>query len=683
MSVPSKRYSLSPPQRASTAGSTHDLKQRVITCLNKLSDRDTLAMAAGELESIARSLRHDSFSPFLNCIYNTDASSKSPVRTQCVHLLTVLSQFHGDALAPFVPKMISTLLRRLRDPDSAVRSACVDAVTAMSSLITKPPFSVAFLKPLMETLTQEQDVNSQFGAALCLAAAIESTPEPDAELLRKSTLPRLGKLVKNEVCKAKAPLLVLIGSIIGVGGASSRGVLNWLVPCLLEFLSNEDWTVRKAAAEALGKVAFVEKDLAWQYKAQCLGSFQNRRFDKIKVVRETMNRTFEMWKGVTDASESVSSPAKSTCSLADNEEGQCVTTKSGTNVGFKSSLPKKTVPMNRLPPPTVSCLSAKRESPLKSTGKPSSIGRSLERDNDKFSAQKHETRESCVPSLNMASEDDIKGCDIEVSTPIQNQNSGNSRAEIKRILFSKSSDEKVRKVGGLRSGSRVVPFHDDDFPHSGITVNNANEVCENSQDAEDLSLIREQLIQIENQQSNLLDLLQRFIGSSQSGLNSLETRVHGLERALDEMSYDLAVSSGRIPGMESSTQDMCCKLPGAEFLSSKFWKRTDGHYSTSRLSLGSIASPKYVHNATDIDPSLETFTTSSRRFQHRRGELFVNPLAVGGSNLNEYLGQYSYKTPKKMVQEADIPESNNTCQLDDFSSVTSAAPRNQHCRSSV
>ena len=285
MSFPSKRYSLSPAQSTSTTTgttteSTHNLKRRVITALNKLADRDTLAVAAAELEGIARSLSHDSFSPFLNCIHNTDSSSKSPVRKQCVHLLTVLSNFHGDALSPFLSKMISTIIRRIRDPDSAVRSACVDAVTAMSSRITKPPFS-AFLKPLMEALTQEQDVNSQIGAALCLAAAIESAPEPDVESLRKSTLPKLGKLAKNEVCKAKAAVLVLIGSVVGVGGASCRGVLNWLVPSLIDFLGSEDWTVRKAAAEALGKVALVGNDLVSQYKAQCLDTLQNRRFDKV------------------------------------------------------------------------------------------------------------------------------------------------------------------------------------------------------------------------------------------------------------------------------------------------------------------------------------------------------------------------------------------------------------------
>jgi HEAT repeat protein len=75
--------------------------------------------------------------------------------------------------------------------------------------------------------------------------------------------------------------LVLIRSVVAVGGASSRGAMNWLVPFLVKFLRSEDWTVRKAAAEALGKVASMEKDLASHHKVLCLDSLQNRRFDKV------------------------------------------------------------------------------------------------------------------------------------------------------------------------------------------------------------------------------------------------------------------------------------------------------------------------------------------------------------------------------------------------------------------
>lgn len=190
----------------------------------------------------------------------------------------------------------------------------------------------------------------------------------------------------------------------------------------------------------------------------------------------------------------------------DDGKGQCIT-KSSPYVGSKSSEPKKLVPASRSPPSTVSIVcSGKRESPVKSNEKDSRMGISHQQDHEKFSDEKLETPVSKSTPSNMSGEDDVKRCDFEASKPAPSQNGVNSRADVKRVLFSKMSDEKVRRFGG--SKSRVVPCYDDDDLHSNMTPNNVNEVCESPQDVEDLSLIREQLIQIENQQSNLLDLLQ-------------------------------------------------------------------------------------------------------------------------------------------------------------------------------
>lgn len=65
--------------------------------------------------------------------------------------------------------------------------------------------------------------------------------------------------------------------------------------------------------------------------------------------------------------------------------------------------------------------------------------------------------------------------------------------EIRRALF-KDDYEKQNLV--YETGCRVIPS------------NEAGDVCRNQRDCEDLSLIRKQLVQIENQQSNLLDILQ-------------------------------------------------------------------------------------------------------------------------------------------------------------------------------
>ncbi|KAF5741030.1 ARM repeat superfamily protein putative isoform 1 [Tripterygium wilfordii] len=577
MSLHTKPSKTSPPPP-----SIPDLRHRVLTSLNKLSDRDTLSLASLELESIARTLCPDSFSPFLNCLHTIDSSSRSSVRTQCVNLLTVMITSHGNSLSPHLPKIVSTVQRRLRDSDSAVRSACVDACTAMSAQITSSPFSV-ISKPLIESLVVEQEVNSQVGAAMCLAAAIEGAPELEPEQLRK-LLPRLGKLMRSQGFKAKAAVLGVIRCVVGVGGAKSKGTLDALVPCVVEFLSSEDWATRKAAAEALGKVAVAERELAKQYKAACMNALESRRFDKVKVVRESMNRTLELWKEIPGIDEQQKGLLPSQSRSSSSSDSFVTTAK-------KSSPPLSTSRSSSSNTQAIHKLNHKKTSEWK-------IG----------IAGPHS------PSSTAACEDNFKRCEYRNLEPVDSGNNENSTTETKQFLFSKIRDDKMHKFVGLRSGSRVVPFNDNHC--SDVVVSNGmDEVYSNQKDAEDLSLIREQLVQIENQQSSLLDLLQ-------SGINSLETRVHGLEKALDEISYDLAVSNGRIPNPDSS-DNTCCKLPGAEFLSPKFW-RTEGRYSTSRyMSSGSMSK----------EANAEIYKLDGQSFPRRsRGGFIMNPLADFRSN---------------------------------------------------
>lgn len=585
-----------------------DLKQRVIICLNKLADRDTLTLATAELESIARNLTPESFSPFLNCIHSTDDSAKSPVRRQCISLLTSLSHSYGNSLSPHVSKMISTVARRLRDSDSAVRSACVEATTAMSSQITKPPFS-AFSKPLIELLLVEQDANSQIGAAMCLAAAIDSAPDPDCEQLRK-LLPRLGKLVKIEGFKGKAAVIRVIGSIIGIVGAGSKGILDWLVPCMVEFLSNKDWTARKAAAEALRMVAAAEKELAPDYKTTCVKALENRRFDKVKVVRETMNQTLMLWK------EEVLIPSQFESSSKDNGSIGCfpsVAKSSNWNVvNTPRPRPRKVFPTSRSPPRDSSPVTNAKEEFLLSSKdrKNSRLSLSYRLDRRKLLDCESEIAESEFPSLK-GQGDDVKMVDHGVMESVQNEDEESSKPETKQVLFNERRGENVSKFGGLRSGTRVVPNHDGEIPD--FTKSYASkEVCDNGKDVENLSMIHEQLAQIENQQSSLLNLLEKFIGSSQNGINSLETRVHGLEMAVNEISYDLAESSGRFANADP-TRNTCCKLPGTDFLSPKFWRKSE---ATSRFSSsGRVHSLNSVHNTTDqnSDAEFQTFQHQGRR----------------------------------------------------------------------
>lgn len=523
--------------------------------------------------------------------------------------------------------MLSNVVRRLRDSDSAVRLACVDAVGVMSSQITKPPFS-AFLKPLTDSILLEQDYNLQIGSALCIAAAIEAAPDPEPEQLLK-LLPRLLKLAKSESFRAKPALLSLIGSIIGAGGASTRGVLNSLVPCLVEFLSSEDWAARKASAEALARLALVERDLATEFKSSSLSSLESRRFDKVKVVRDTMNRTLDLWKELPCDSNGLLPLSPSKASSKDNGAGGCFppASKISCDVGFETPQPKKIIPTRSPPSDNSLVTTARKRSPLQSSNNGKSTTAMFRKlDCKKSSDWKVEVAVPHPSSSKVACEDDLKRRYLVVSDSEENGNCGDSRPETNRVLFSKISNEKMHKFGCLRSGSRIVPFHENNNSESAVVDSNATEeeIYENQKDIEDLSLIRKQLIQIENQQSSMLNLLQRFIGNSQSGINSLETRVNGLEMVLEEISFDLAISSGRVSNSDSAG-NTCCKLPGAEFLSSKFWKRTEGHTTSRFSSTGSIQALTTINN---MPNKYASNMVDEQKLQHQNLDGFVaNPLA--------------------------------------------------------
>ncbi|KAI9086545.1 hypothetical protein K1719_031629 [Acacia pycnantha] len=603
-----------------------NLNQRVFACLAKLSDRDTQLLAAAELESIARNLDPNSLSVFLSSIRSTDASDKPSVRRQCVKVLEVLGEAHGNSLSPYLSKILGNIVRRLRDPDSSVRSACVNSVSALSTHVTKQPFS-SFLKPLAEALFTEQDHNSQMTAALCLASAVDAVPDPEPVRLMK-LLPRFEKLLKSEGFKAKPALLTLIGSVIEVGAASSPGALTNLVPCVMQCLSNKDWAARKAAAEALMKLAIVEREMLSEYKEKCLKVFENRRFDKVKVVREVMNQMLEAWKQIPDISDECSPPPQSQASSKENaSHGRYppVVQSSCAPGSVVSQLRKKSIPASRsTPPDSYAASKTKKISPLSSNKRMNTnVARKLNHKN-------WDVQITAPNAPSAAYQGDPEDSDGFVMERSKREKTRFSKPEMRRALFGKNTDEKFHMFGGSKNGSRVVPCHEDSEESVAVT-NSAKNQNKNDKECEDLSLIRNQLSEIEKQQSSLLDLLQRFIGSSQNGMQSLETRVHGLELALDEISYDLAVSSGRMTNADAPRR-ACCLLSGAEFLSFKFWRKTQGQYSSSWISR-SAGTPSLAANAMHhgVDKNGGIERNHRLRFRGDRG-FITNPLAEEASS---------------------------------------------------
>lgn len=210
------------PSRVNSQQVVFELKQRVVLALNKLADRDTYRLGVEELEKIIECLTPDGVAPFLSCILDTDSEQKSAVRKESIRLMGMLANFHDSTVVPHLGKMVSSIVKRLKDSDTVVRDACVDTVGILASKMSSVAGDddndgvfVVLVRPIFESLG-EQNKQVQTGSALCLARVIDSIQNPPAAILQKM-LAKTVKLLKNPHFMAKPAVIELNRSIIQVG----------------------------------------------------------------------------------------------------------------------------------------------------------------------------------------------------------------------------------------------------------------------------------------------------------------------------------------------------------------------------------------------------------------------------------------------------------------------------------
>lgn len=196
-----------------------ELKQRILTSIAKLSDRDTHHLALAELHATVAAASPDSVPMLLNCLYDAaaDPHSKPPVRKDALSLLALLAAARPDPVAAHLPRIVAAVVRRLKDPDSAVRDACRDALGALSAQYLRGGGGEAsaavsiFVKPLFEALNEQNKV-VQSGAAACLAKVVECAHEPPVAAFQK-LCPRVCKCLRNPNFLGKASLLSVVSSL--------------------------------------------------------------------------------------------------------------------------------------------------------------------------------------------------------------------------------------------------------------------------------------------------------------------------------------------------------------------------------------------------------------------------------------------------------------------------------------
>ncbi|XP_057869592.1 TORTIFOLIA1-like protein 2 [Cryptomeria japonica] len=650
--VRSNRASIGKP---SPQQAIHELKQRTIVAINKLSDRDTYQIAAQELHGVAQSLSPDALSPFLTCLCDTDSRQKSIVRKECVKLFATLADAHGDILTSHLSKMVANIVRRLKDPDSNVRDACVDSIGVMASKITTPSIAV-FIRPLFECLG-EQNRYLQVGSAMCLARVIDHAADPQPAGLQR-LLPRIVKLLNNKIFLGKPALLCVIGSIVEAGGASNQHTLSMLIPAMDDALRSSDWATRKAAAEAFSRMALNIADLVTPFKSSCLASLESSRFDKVKPVRDMVNQALQSWKSIPDSDESLPSHEREPSAKENMYEDHFSIAFKPSN-SFKpdcGSVKKSSIAVSRSPPDTVSVSSIRKRSPLtdKKTN-PALLHKQGQKNVDSWQV------EVAVPQSRPV-EDHDKSYSKSLFAKLKERRDSNvdhgtrfkDSEIVEKLDTPRRSDCDTKCVVidrpfDLKPAVETVPNEKQNTSNAG---RNSFKIQCNGHDLNELAMIRKQLVQIENQQSSLLELMKMFMGSSQEGLHSLEKRVHGLERTVDEMAQDLAVSTGRLSTVEDG-RATCCKFPGSVLLSSKFWRKNEGRYSPAQLATSDGSSMSRSGRGAPYRAEMGT-DIWDRKLKGLRGGFMVNPLAdVRGTLKRETTEFVSNDTQRSILENLE------------------------------
>ncbi|KAL7591345.1 hypothetical protein Lser_V15G33540 [Lactuca serriola] len=514
--------------RVNNQQATFELKHRVVIALNKISDRDTYQIGVDELERTIKSLTPENVSPFLSCILDTDSEQKKAVRKECIRLMGTLATFHHDLIGPHIGKMVSSIVKRLKDPDAVVRDACVDTMGVLASRLTSFEGNfVVLVKPLFEAIC-EQNKHVQNGSALCLARVIDNAMDPPVSILQRMLI-KTTKLLNNPHFMVKPAIIELNRSIIQAGGASTESSLSVAMTSIQEALKNSDWSTRKAASLALAEFASSNASYFGSFKSSSIHSLELCRFDKVKPVRDTVLQALQLWRSLKETDAFECSEARSSIKGGDYNESKVKDTRiplsvrkngsSSSNVGSPHNSKPNDWNIKVIVPNTHNnfLLYPKDE---ESEG--SSVTKAFTSTQDiGYEYVPMDDKHECSSTSNI----DTEKCEAKLMGVNQLLVDKEMSSEEQRY-YSKIEDCKSNESNVRESVSESI---------HGCCMQTTKEI----------SLFREKLQDIDNKQSNLLYLLKGFTSKTTDSLSIIQSKVSSLEHVVDQMAQNIDDHKGR------------------------------------------------------------------------------------------------------------------------------------------
>lgn len=483
-----------------------------------------------------------------------------------------------------------------------------------------------FVRPLFEAMG-EQNKGVQSGAAMCMAKMVECAAEPPPVSAFQKLCPRIYRLLNNPNFLAKASLLAVVSSLSQVGAISPQS-LEHLLQSIHECLGSTDWATRKAAADALSALTLHSSDLISDKAASTLTVLESCRFDKIKPVRDSITEALQLWKNIagkggdgspddkkpshdgeapvladlsekngqknTNPSDSTSEqPARTSSNGSSPTSDPASKTKSGGILEKAVVILKKKAPAftdKELNPEFFHNLETRGSGdlPVEVAVPRRCLGSSNSNNEEESEPNDPESR-GRSNRIGSIQSDDFHG---SVNSKYHNVERGTAAVYSKQrdhddLARDKWPEERINgkdsrmrafdgddriDISQRESSSNRVGFSKTDGQSEGSFINNKGNWL----------AIQRQLLQLERQQAHLMNMLQDFMGGSHDSMVTLENRVRGLERVVEDMARDLSISSGRrggsfAMGFDGSSNRPLGKYNGfPDYSNAKFGRGGDG-----------------------------------------------------------------------------------------------------------
>ncbi|KAF2318470.1 hypothetical protein GH714_008024 [Hevea brasiliensis] len=421
-----------------------------------------------------------------------------------------------------------------------------------------------FVRPFFEAM-REQNKGVQLGASMCLAKMVKCARAENLPVRAFQQLcPRVCKLLNRQNFHAKAVMLGVVENLLQVGAIAPQG-LEPLLQSIYDCLGSADWATRKAAADALRAVALHSSSLITDGAANStLTVLEASRFDKIKPVRDCMTEALQLWQKIAGkAEDGVLDDKKASCrdghhpeqaELSDkipNPSGQKTESlvrdsSSGSSPSMDSvskskagSIPDKAVVILKKKAPALTDKDLNPE-----------FFQKLERRGSGDLPVEVVVPRRCINSSNLNNEEESEPNDSESMG--RSNRMGNSQSDDVPGSFNNKNRGIERGIAGKDSRTRA--FDDDrlDVNHressgsrAGFSKSDGHSEGTFMNSKGNWLAIQRQLLQLERQQAHLMNMLQDFMGGSHDSMVTLENRVRGLERIVEDMAHDLSISSGR------------------------------------------------------------------------------------------------------------------------------------------